>query len=446
MTTPRSWPAFFGLLALFVAVPARAAFPLVGTVTVGGSGGGLDAANAIAQDASGNLYVAGSLDQGAGDDIWVAKYSPALVLLSSYTYDKAGFSDMAWGVGVDTTSGGVFAAGFISSGSAPSSKNIWIARFNSSLVLQSSVSVNGSASNEDEANGMRVYGGSLFVVGHSSATGGRAHWVARYDTNLVLIASSTFVQCSAYGFDILPTASGDVFVAGSRCPNSATSNDAWIGKYSSSLVLLTSATVNGSTSNTDQYQRLAEDGSGGVYAVGYLNTATAADRFIQRYDANLVRVSSALINGPGNSNEYLADIMVTSSGTLLVSGDQSDTARLGGRNALIAEYNSGRYGKGLIAGRIGYLLLRVDEQAAPVDRPLPLEGDALSVSALDPGLLPEAQAVPYLAFLITQIHADAERAFGKGKAKQGYREARKQVLGSDPVLGAADLAGLLPKL
>jgi titin len=341
MKTLRSLPVFFSLLALLFAVPARAAFPLAGTVSVAGSGGGLDAANAIAQDASGNLYVAGSLNQGAGDDIWVAKYSPALVLLSSYTYDKAGFSDMAWGVGVDTTSGGVFAAGFISSASAASSKNIWIAKFDSSLVLQSSVSVNGSASDEDAATGMRVYGGALFVVGHSSVTGGRAHWVARYDTNLVLIASSTFVQYTPYGFDVLPTASGNVFVAGSRCPNSVTSPDAWIGKYSSSLVLLTSATVNGSSSNTDEYRRLAEDGSGGVYAVGFLNTATAADRFIQHYDTNLVRVSSALVNGPGNSNEYLADILVTSSGTLLVSGDQSDTAGLGGRNALIAEYTTG---------------------------------------------------------------------------------------------------------
>jgi len=115
-------------------------------------------------------------------------------------------------------------------------------------------------------------------------------------------------------------------------------------------------------------------------------------------------------------------------------------------NALIVEYNSGRYGKGRIAGKIGDLLLRVDEQAEPVDRPLPLEGDALSVSALDAGALPEAQAAPYLAFLIAQIHADAERAFGKDKAKQGYREARKQALGSDPILRAADLAGLLPKL
>ncbi|MDO8563006.1 MAG: hypothetical protein Q7S25_04090 [Candidatus Limnocylindria bacterium] len=115
-------------------------------------------------------------------------------------------------------------------------------------------------------------------------------------------------------------------------------------------------------------------------------------------------------------------------------------------NALIVEYNSGRYGKGHIAGRIGGLLLRVDEQAEPVDRPLPLEGEALSVSALDAGALPEAQAVPYLASLIALIHADAEQAFGKGKAKQGYHEARKHALGGDPILGAADLAGLLPKV
>lgn len=341
MTIPHSLPAFLLVLVSLCALPARAAYPVISTVTVAGSGGGLDAANGLAQDASGNLYVAGSLTQAGGYDIWVAKYSPSLVLLSSYTYDKAGFEDAAWAVGVDTASGGVFVAGYVSSTGAISGRDIWLAKFDSSLALLSTVTVNGSAGDYDEARGLRLHGGSVYVVGRSSVVGGAAHWAARYDTNLVLLSSSTFVQHSPYGFDIQPVASGNVFVAGSRAPNSLTSNDAWIGKYDSNLVLLASATINGSASNNDEFRRLADDGTGGVYAVGYLNTATGADRFIQRFDADLVRVSSSLVNGSGNSNEYLTDAKMTSSGTLLVAGDHSEAAGAGGINALIAEYSPG---------------------------------------------------------------------------------------------------------
>src|SRR5207302_5113620 len=41
-------------------------------------------------------------------------------------------------------------------------------------------------------------------------------------------------------------------------------------------------------------------------------------------------------------------------------------------NALLAEYASGQYGKGKIDDRMASLLMRVDEQADPIDRPLPI--------------------------------------------------------------------------
>lgn len=341
MTVNRSLPAFILILTSLCALPARAAYPVVSTVTVAGSGGGADAAYGLAQDASGNLYTAGSLTQAGGLDIWVAKYSPELVLLSSYTYDRSGFDDEAWAVAVDTAGGGVYAAGYVSSTFTTAGYDIWIAKFDSNLALLSTVTVNGSANGHDEARGLRFHGGSLYAVGRSSVTGGAAFWTARYDSNLILLSSSTFVQYAPFGFDILPVASGAIFVGGSRAPNAATSNDAWIGKYDANLVLLASSTINGSASNNDEFRRLADDGAGGVFAVGYLNTATAADRFIQHYDASLVRVSSSLVNGPGSSNEYLTDARLTSSGTLLVCGDHSEAAGAGGINALIAEYSPG---------------------------------------------------------------------------------------------------------
>ena len=116
-------------------------------------------------------------------------------------------------------------------------------------------------------------------------------------------------------------------------------------------------------------------------------------------------------------------------------------------NALLAEYNSGHYGKGRLDDRMANLLMRVDEQADPIDRPLPVVDDRIDAQAVDRENMPEQQAVPYLAMLVSQIYEDAERTFGKEKAKRGYRTARKQVFGADATaLNAPDVAGRLPKV
>ena len=116
-------------------------------------------------------------------------------------------------------------------------------------------------------------------------------------------------------------------------------------------------------------------------------------------------------------------------------------------NALIAEYNSGQYGKTRIEERITNLLMRVDEQADPIDRPLPIVDDRIDVQALEREQLAESQALPYLALLVTTIFADAEKAFGKDKAKKGYKAAQKSVLlGDASVLSSPELAGKLPRV
>jgi hypothetical protein len=116
-------------------------------------------------------------------------------------------------------------------------------------------------------------------------------------------------------------------------------------------------------------------------------------------------------------------------------------------NALIAEYNNGQYGKNRVEERIANLLMRVDEQADPIDRPLPIVDDRIDVEALEREQLAESQALPYLALLVTTIFADAEKAFGKDKAKKGYKAAQKSVmLGDASVLSSPELAGKLPRV
>lgn len=116
-------------------------------------------------------------------------------------------------------------------------------------------------------------------------------------------------------------------------------------------------------------------------------------------------------------------------------------------NELLAEYASGRYGKEGLDDHMPDLLMRVDEQADPIDRPLPVTDDRIDVGALERAGFPERQALPYLATVVSQIYRDAERAFGKDKAKRGYRAAQQSVFGADAhALATPELAGRLPKI
>jgi len=73
--------------------------------------------------------------------------------------------------------------------------------------------------------------------------------------------------------------------------------------------------------------------------------------------------------------------------------------------------------------------------------------DLIDAAALEREGFDEQQAVPYLATLVRQIYEDAERAFGKDKAKKGYKAAQQQVFGTDPnALQSPELAGKLPKV
>ena len=116
-------------------------------------------------------------------------------------------------------------------------------------------------------------------------------------------------------------------------------------------------------------------------------------------------------------------------------------------NALLTEYNSGAYGKPKIDAKLANLLMRVDEQADPIDRPLPIVDDLIDAAALEREGFAEDQIAPYLATLVREIYEEGERAFGKDRAKKGYKAAQQQVFGGDAsALQSPDLAGKLPKV
>lgn len=116
-------------------------------------------------------------------------------------------------------------------------------------------------------------------------------------------------------------------------------------------------------------------------------------------------------------------------------------------NELVTGYNSGQYGRAKVEDRMLNLIMRVDEQADPIDRPIPVVNDRLDVASIDRDALPERQALPYLAVLVRQIYDDAERALGKDKARRGFREIRDRLFGADlTLLQAPEVGGRLPKV
>lgn len=116
-------------------------------------------------------------------------------------------------------------------------------------------------------------------------------------------------------------------------------------------------------------------------------------------------------------------------------------------NELVAAYRSGQYGKGRVEDRMAGFIMRADEQADPIDRPLPVTNDRLDVAAIEGEMLPEHQIVPYLAVLVRQIYDDAERVLGKDKARRGFRDVRDRLFGRDlALLHAPEVGARLPKV
>lgn len=133
--------------------------------------------------------------------------------------------------------------------------------------------------------------------------------------------------------------------------------------------------------------------------------------------------------------------------TTFIAGQRNATVKLAAlANMLLDEYNSGRWGTGRVVDHMLVRLRLADEQADPLDRPLPVKDDRLDVRAIERGGHRPEQTVPYIGLVIRQIFDDGERVLGKDKAKRGYRTAVQRALGTDEsMLRDRQLAKHLPK-
>ncbi len=285
---------------------------------------GYDNAYALAVDGSGNTHVTGmSLGSGTLSDFATVKYNTSGVQQWVQRYDgPANDGDAANAIAVDG-SGNVYVAGR-STGSGTGFDYATI-KYNSSGAQQWVMRYDGPASDTDCANAIAVDGsGNVYVSGYSRGSGtnydyatvkynssGAQQWVMRYDGP----ASDTDCACA-----IAVDGSGNAYVTGySR--GSGTNCDYATIKYNSDGDQQWVTRYNGPVDSTDMAKSIAIDGAGSVCVTGYsIGSGTNFDYATIKYNSDGVQQWVMRYDGPGNGSDEPYVIAVDGSGNVSVTG------------------------------------------------------------------------------------------------------------------------------
>ena len=271
-----------------------------------------DWVSALAVDASGNVYVTGTIiSSDTQSDFATVKYNSEGVEQWVACYNGAGNShEEASALAVDT-SGNVYVTG-VSYGSFPEADYATV-KYNSQGIEQWVARYNGPANSSDWAKSLAVdASGNAYVTGRSSnnyvtvkyTPEGIEQWVARYNGGGDDHATALAVD-----------ASGNVYVTGGS-RDSDTGSDYATVKYNSEGIEQWVARYNGPGNGYDAASALAVDASGNIYVTGgsggYFATV--------KYNSEGVEQWMASCKGPANSSDWATALAVDASGNVYVTG------------------------------------------------------------------------------------------------------------------------------
>jgi uncharacterized delta-60 repeat protein len=311
-----------------------------------GPGNDFDAAEAIAVDNSGNVYVTGRSSDpdfsthyatikynSAGHEQWVARY-----------YGPGNYYDMSTAIAIDN-SGNVYVTGYsFGSGSNYDYATIkydsfgqeqWVARYN------------GPNNGDDGAEGIAVDGsGNVYVTGMSRNgsgfsdyitikydSAGQQVWVARYYSRPGNYPDESYA--------IAIDASGNAYVTGTSLFHSGASYDYGTIKYNSAGQQQWVGRYNGSGNRDDYAAAITVDGLGNVYVTGSSwGSGTDYDYATIKYNPAGQQEWVGRYDGPGSGSDNPRAIAIDKSGSVYVTGESIGSGNDAGFDYATIKYNS----------------------------------------------------------------------------------------------------------
>ncbi|MBI4802204.1 MAG: hypothetical protein HY796_06735 [Elusimicrobia bacterium] len=282
-------------------------FNLLVSTTINGSANDWDTIRKIQITPNNEVYVIGSISETVDSEIkerlWMGKYNLSLVLQASTTLSGGSYD---WGAGygifIDNINNIWVTAGFIN---LPSNEFYIIAKYDSLLVLQSSVTCEGS--------------GDIIVNDNGDVFVKEGNNVFKYDSSLILISSFSFAP-KIHITRMVFCDNGNICLAGFVLnPDGTANNYPWIAKCSQDLVLISAHMANkpGVNVNTVQEPYFKNIWVAGARGTGWETTYDAA---ITKYSNSILPRFDFASNGTLNLGDIWCDLVFDSSGTLWVVG------------------------------------------------------------------------------------------------------------------------------